>query len=554
MKPIYDTLDQAASLLNGNHAEIRQRLTVINEHAGGPELRVAVFGPFNQGKSTLLNALLGSQSLPIDIVPTTGSVIVIRYGAALESLIRLKDGRCLQEPGTALLKNFAVLDQARRMRGDVAYAEVRCPHPLLENQITLIDLPGTNDQMEQEELVQRELLTADLVIQLLDARKLFTLEEQTKLNKWLLERGITNVIFVINFLNLLEVEDQKKVWQRALMAIEGMRLGSPPESRLFRVDALPALRAQLKGDTEMFRSTGLTGFYVALKQALEQTARHRQKYRLPRLIVLASKIRQALHDERESTQTRLNELESRRSNSHAALASKASVLRQRFADSLNAFRLWLDYSSLLTAYQSDLVGALRRNEFAGWQRQTLQTQVARRQESLRLIVGEVTRLLNGGPSPTLQLAWPPSPTVASVAPPRAADQGGAVGGSMSRGVAAGLAFGSVFPGIGHLAGAIGGAIVGGIAGAFKKSAEEEDYARRLAQYELNVQAAYQSAASAYLRTFSIEAAAALANYENAYRQEAEVPASLPSPEEVQLKKRLNQLTAAINSLSRELTS
>lgn len=43
------------------------------------------------------------------------------------------------------------------------------------------------------------LLERDLVIQLLDARKLMTLGERENLRDWLLERGIKTVNFVANF-------------------------------------------------------------------------------------------------------------------------------------------------------------------------------------------------------------------------------------------------------------------------------------------------------------------------------------------------------------------
>ncbi|MGB8690301.1 MAG: dynamin family protein, partial [Microcoleus sp.] len=44
----------------------------ICDYLAKPTFQIAVFGPFNYGKSTLLNALLGNRSLPIDLVPTTG--------------------------------------------------------------------------------------------------------------------------------------------------------------------------------------------------------------------------------------------------------------------------------------------------------------------------------------------------------------------------------------------------------------------------------------------------------------------------------------------------
>jgi ribosome biogenesis GTPase A len=57
-----------------------------------PAFRIAVFGLFNYGKSTLLNALLGEKTLPIDLIPTTGAEILVKYGQELSTKISLTNG------------------------------------------------------------------------------------------------------------------------------------------------------------------------------------------------------------------------------------------------------------------------------------------------------------------------------------------------------------------------------------------------------------------------------------------------------------------------------
>ncbi|MGB3640708.1 MAG: dynamin family protein, partial [Rivularia sp. (in: cyanobacteria)] len=90
-----------------------------------------------------------------------------------------------------------------------------------------MDLPGTNDGEAQDELVRNQLLSTDLIINVLDASQLFTLTEARNLQYWLIEREITTVIFVVNFLNLLEVEDQIIVMQRARFLAEEFRGNFP---------------------------------------------------------------------------------------------------------------------------------------------------------------------------------------------------------------------------------------------------------------------------------------------------------------------------------------
>ena len=50
-----------------------------------------------------------------------------------------------------------------------------------------------------------------------------TLEERENFRDWLLNRGINSVILVINFLNLLEPQEQKDVYYRLRFVAESFR-------------------------------------------------------------------------------------------------------------------------------------------------------------------------------------------------------------------------------------------------------------------------------------------------------------------------------------------
>ncbi len=237
---------------------------------GQRQLRLVVFGPFNYGKSTLLNAILGEKALPIDLIPTTGAAIEVCYGEVLTTRIVLQDGAVLEEAGTGLLQTYSRLDDAGAMRADVREVTVFCPHPWLQTGVVLVDLPGTDDRVAQDQLVKEQLLTADGVLQLLDGRKLMTLGEREHLRDWLSDRGLETVIFVVNFLNLLEPEDQRQVMTRMCFVAESFRSRLPDGlSNLYRVDALPALRARLKGDAAAAQMSGLPDLEAALQRLVD---------------------------------------------------------------------------------------------------------------------------------------------------------------------------------------------------------------------------------------------------------------------------------------------
>ncbi len=75
-----------------NDSQLRKDVMAICDYLKNPSFRIAVFAPFNYGKSTLLNSLLGEKTLPIDLIPTTGAAIYVRYGEKLSTRIALQDG------------------------------------------------------------------------------------------------------------------------------------------------------------------------------------------------------------------------------------------------------------------------------------------------------------------------------------------------------------------------------------------------------------------------------------------------------------------------------
>ncbi|MEL6777839.1 MAG: dynamin family protein [Cyanobacteria bacterium J06597_16] len=375
-------LRRSAGLLDDTCAELKANVVEACDRINNPTYRVAVFGPFNYGKSTLLNALLGEKTLPMDLVPTTGAAITVKYGPAPRTQITHVDGAVQSEAGTASLQDFAVLDEQRRMREDVAGVEVYCPHPLLKLGLELMDLPGTDDREAQDALVQKQLLSADLVIQVLDGRKLMTLAERENLRDWLLDKGINTVIFVVNFLNLMEQADRQQVSVRLRFLAESFRSNLPAGvSNLYQVDALPALRARLKGDMAAATQSGLPALESALQAIGQQLAAGNPvEQTLPRLCAIAQAIPPVLQaqidglsiSEPDPTDTRRVEVKKK----------AQALIQQGFDHSVTKMRTWLVPSNLQAHYRLGLARALKANTTQDWLSQTLQPAWYERQKPL----------------------------------------------------------------------------------------------------------------------------------------------------------------------------
>lgn len=101
-------------------------------------LRTAVVGRVSTGKSTLLNALLGTAVAPTDGRECTKVVHVFRHGRFVTASLVPRSGR---EPTPVYFEGSRLPSDLRRPASEVSFVDVTLPTPLLER-VTLIDTPG----------------------------------------------------------------------------------------------------------------------------------------------------------------------------------------------------------------------------------------------------------------------------------------------------------------------------------------------------------------------------------------------------------------------------
>ena len=120
------------------------RLAAVRARVDRSETVICVVGEFKQGKSALINGLLGSDVCPVDDDLATMAVTVVRHGSRSSAVVHRR------QEGVPVSETIAPGDLARWVteRGNpdnglaVEQVEVLVPHPLLERGITLVDTPG----------------------------------------------------------------------------------------------------------------------------------------------------------------------------------------------------------------------------------------------------------------------------------------------------------------------------------------------------------------------------------------------------------------------------
>ena len=121
--------------------EFRSTIAGITDRLEDQSLEIAVFGRVSSGKSSLLNAILGQDILPVGVTPITAVPTRIRYHA-IPLLTVWYAERLPETLDIGRLPDFASEKGNPKNQKRVTRMVVHLPSPRLREGVTLVDTPG----------------------------------------------------------------------------------------------------------------------------------------------------------------------------------------------------------------------------------------------------------------------------------------------------------------------------------------------------------------------------------------------------------------------------
>lgn len=243
--------------------ELARRAGRLEQRLRAGRFYIAVLGEFKRGKSTLINALLGSELLPTGVLPLTSVPTEVSYGTTAATVFFL-DGRAEEVP-VDQLDEFVTEAKNPGNERKVARAEVTVPADLLRPGVVLVDTPGTGSVFGHDEAAARALLEADGAVVVFSADAPLSQQERDLVRSLSARKGPT--FFVLNrtdHLGPLELDEVTRFIEKAL---EG-ELGE--KKPIWRLSARGALAARLSGEEPGENDAGeFSAFYGALTGFIE---------------------------------------------------------------------------------------------------------------------------------------------------------------------------------------------------------------------------------------------------------------------------------------------
>jgi GTP-binding protein EngB required for normal cell division len=226
---------------------------------------VAVVGRFSRGKTSLMNAVLGTDRLPTGILPLTSVITIVCYGSSERALVYHEPRSFPYEISMDRIPDYVTQEGNPGNRKGVHHVEMQIPAETLRRGFVFVDTPGLGSTIAANTAITAEFFPEmDAVVVVTSFEAVLSAEEIEFLRTAV--QGGRKTFLVINKLDLVNEEERDKVSRYVedkLADVEGAAgIGT------FAVSARDGLHAKRENDVRKLLNSGLPEFEQELVRFL----------------------------------------------------------------------------------------------------------------------------------------------------------------------------------------------------------------------------------------------------------------------------------------------
>ncbi|MGA8655981.1 MAG: dynamin family protein [Chthoniobacterales bacterium] len=128
---------------------------------------LGVVGQFGRGKSSLMNAIIGRELLPVGSKPLTSAITILKFGPKERLIVRYKGRRLPEILPVSALANYITEPGNPGNHRKVATATVEVPLPFLRPGLEFVDTPGIGSEIEANTATPRSWTLSSFIPDLL---------------------------------------------------------------------------------------------------------------------------------------------------------------------------------------------------------------------------------------------------------------------------------------------------------------------------------------------------------------------------------------------------
>jgi Dynamin family len=250
--------------------DLRDRLAGVKRRLADPVINVVIAGEFKQGKSSLVNALVGAPICPVDDDAATAVPTFVRHGdEASAELLWIGEDAPREGIDLADLRKHVVEDGAGV--GDparVSGVEIRIPRSILAGGLVLVDTPGIGGLGSAHAAASLAAISlADAVLFVTSSAQELTRSEMDFLNR---ARGMCQTVACV-----VTKTDFYPSWRRIRDFDAGHLAAAGIDIPLMPVSSTLRARAVKNGDGDLNNESGFPALIKLLKEQVGGSAEKR---------------------------------------------------------------------------------------------------------------------------------------------------------------------------------------------------------------------------------------------------------------------------------------
>ncbi|MCM1087145.1 MAG: dynamin family protein [Muribaculaceae bacterium] len=291
---------------HGKVAEVNTALTQMSKLCGQLELKesqkaiedsrhkltshkfsVGIMGEFKRGKSTVINALLGREIMPADVLPATATMNRVTYDLKPHAQVIKNDGSVIEVPVDKIADYVTKTNDDNARRAEmVDEAIVYYPCQFCQNGVDIVDTPGLNDDERMDKISEEIVPKLDAVIMVIVPDAPFSKSEAEFVRNKLMGSDLGRLLFLVNRIDTIRPKDRERAVDGIKRKIQTTVLNKMAEIygeeskeytdakskigniNIFPISALNALDARIEGDDELLEESGIRKFEDALTYML----------------------------------------------------------------------------------------------------------------------------------------------------------------------------------------------------------------------------------------------------------------------------------------------
>ncbi len=258
---IAEVLRAAAKAVPEDATELRERLQDLFARLAEDRFNLVVVGRFNRGKTSLMNAVLGSNRLPTDIVPLTSVITTVTYGSTERVILKYRNRRLDSEIPIEELPQHITQQGNPANRLGIRTAEVELPAEILRRGFYFVDTPGLGSVVVENTLTTESFLPeADAFVLVTSHDSPLSEDEVRFLKAASAQRSRTFI--VVNKHDAISPGQREKVIDFIREQLSAMF--GDVAIQIFSASSTEGLQAKLSKNSEQLAASGIPEFENAL--------------------------------------------------------------------------------------------------------------------------------------------------------------------------------------------------------------------------------------------------------------------------------------------------